>query len=53
MTTKTTKRDIDAVRQALQIAARAKPTPIWECEDALPSFERLAEKAWRYEDLCK
>lgn len=45
MTTEMTKTqyDIALVRQALKIAAQAKPTPVWECENALPAFERMAE----------
>jgi hypothetical protein len=43
MTVTTTDGDIRAVRQAMQIAAKAKPSPVWECEHALPAFERLVE----------
>jgi hypothetical protein len=44
------KKDTELVRTALQIAATAKPNPILEYEHAMAAFERIAEKARRYEE---
>jgi hypothetical protein len=34
----------DVVREALMIASKAKPTPVWECENALLALKALIQQ---------
>jgi hypothetical protein len=47
----TTYDDIQTVREALTIAAHAKPNPVWECEYAIPAFNRIASRLRSLENV--